>query len=169
MDWRTRDEQAGPAPNDDPVVGKFMAFRLGTEQYAIPVLSVREIVALSELTRVPRAEPYLLGVTNLRGRVIPVIDLGLRLGAQAAVPHGEHTVHIVVQAERGRERVVVGLVVDEVLEVLTLRASQMEPPPSLGTIESESLGVTGIARLGGRVAFLLDVDRLLSRENLTLP
>ena len=164
---REREGAENAAP-ESPVVGQFMAFGLAGEEYAVPVLAVREIVALRELTRVPRAEDYLLGVANLRGRVIPVVDLGLRLGTHA-VERTDHTVIIVVQADRGRERVMVGLVVDEVREVLTLREHQMESTPSLGAAESEAFGVSGLARLGERVAFLLDVDRLLSRENVRLP
>ncbi len=151
-----------------PVIGKFMAFGLGCEEYAIAVEAVREIVAFTEATRVPRSEDYLLGVTNLRGRVIPVVDLGLRLGTKA-VERTDHTVLIVVQADRDHEQVNVGLVVDEVNEVFTLREHELEPAPSLGTTESEAFGISGVIRMGERVSFLLDVDRLMSRDNVRLP
>lgn len=128
--------------------GKHLTFLLGNEEYAIPVHDVREIVGPLPVTPVPGTAHHVLGVINLRGKVIPVIDLRLRLGL-AAGEVGPRSCVVVCQAPGGA---LVGTLVDTVVEVMTLRGADAEPPPAAAGIE-----VSGLAKVKDRVVILLDV------------
>ncbi len=133
-------------------------FQLGAELYGVEVSRVHEIIPLQTTTRVPRAPSFVEGVTNLRGKVIPVVDLRRRFGLPAA----DHTrASRIVVVEIGDQ--VVGIIVDGVSEVLRVNASTVEPPsPVVGSAESEYLH--GIAKLPERLVILLDLDRVLARD-----
>ncbi len=145
-------------PEDEAGTEEFSQFvtcRVDGEEFAVDILSVQEIIRMVDITRVPKAPPFVEGVINLRGRIIPVLDLRRRLG----IAEGERTAQsrIVVVTVRGR---VVGLVVDSVSEVLRIPKSAMEPAPSLGS----SIGaefIQGVGRLDDRLLTLLDLKRLL--------
>jgi purine-binding chemotaxis protein CheW len=141
--------------------GKYLTFNLGSECYGVAVLKVREIIRLTTITSVAQAPSYVRGVINLRGKIIPVIDLRLRLGlAQAS--ETEQSCIIVVQAQITSEKTaLMGLVVDGVEEVLNLAAAEIEEAPEFGTQMSTDY-IVGMAKIKGAVKTLLDIDRVLS-------
>ncbi|HVP65936.1 MAG TPA: chemotaxis protein CheW [Anaeromyxobacteraceae bacterium] len=143
------------------LAGKFMTFKLGAEEYGIEILKVREIIGLMEITRVPRVSTWIRGVINLRGKVVPVVDLRVKFG-MSATSSTEQTVIIVVQCAIGGRELTMGILVDQVLEVLPLEASQIEPPPSFGTAELDAGFILGVGKAEKRVIFLLDIGKVLS-------
>jgi purine-binding chemotaxis protein CheW len=143
--------------------GKYMAFRLANEDYGLAILKVREIIGLMEITRVPCADSSIRGVINLRGKVIPVIDLRTKF-AMEPCPTTEQTVIIVVQYTTVRGEITMGVLVDQVLEVLSIDAEKIEPPPSFGPGSMSADFILGIGKADKRVIFLLDIGRVLSGE-----
>ena len=137
---------------------QLVVFELGAELYGVEIARVHEIIRLQTVTRVPRAPAFVEGVINLRGKVIPVVDLRRRFG----LPSAEHTRSTrIVVVEIGDQ--VVGIVVDGVSEVLRVNTATVEPPsPVVAGIDSEYLH--GIAKLPERLVILLDLDRVLARE-----
>jgi purine-binding chemotaxis protein CheW len=152
-----------PPPGDCSLAGKYMTFQLAQEVYGLEILSVREIIGLMEITRVPRVPGFIRGVINLRGRIIPVIDLRLKFG-MAATAATEQTVIIVVQCRAGDRSLTMGVLVDLVLEVLNVEAGQIEPTPDLGAASIDGQFIRGVGKAGDRVVFLLDIARVLSGE-----
>lgn len=140
--------------------GTWLVFALGTTDYAVEVERVRTIIGLLPITRVPQLPDSVRGVINLRGQVVPVVDLRIRFGLEA-VDHGSRTCIVVLQAA-GSE---FGVVVDRVIEVASIAAEAVEPPPQLGA-DPDTEYLLGVARHGERVRLLLDVDRALSRAEL---
>jgi purine-binding chemotaxis protein CheW len=143
------------------LAGKYMTFKLADEAYGLAILKVREIIGFMEITRVPRTPEFIRGVINLRGRVIPVVDLRLKFG-MPRVDASDQTVIIVVQyASAGRD-VTMGILVDQVLEVLSIDGAHIEPPPSFGGGAGEADFLLGVGKAAERVIFLLDIGRVLS-------
>ena len=135
--------------------GKYLTFALGAEEYGVDVLAVREIIGMLDITPVPRAPECVRGVVNLRGQVIPVIDLRLCLGMPAVAYHAETC--IVVAEVEGEP---IGLIVDHVSEVADIRAADVVPTPNLG-VQADTTCVRGLGKVHGRVKILLDVERIL--------
>jgi purine-binding chemotaxis protein CheW len=153
----------GPAAREREVgalAGKYMTFKLAEEEYGLEILKVREIIGLMDITRVPRTPHYVRGVINLRGKVIPVVDLRQKFGMPACEPT-EQTVIIVVQYSIGDRPVTMGTLVDQVLEVRAIDGSQIEPPPTLGESSIDAQCILGVGKVEKRVVFLLDVARVL--------
>ncbi len=144
--------------------GKYLSFVLGDEEYGVEILKVQEINGLTKTTRVPRTPDYVRGVINLRGKVIPVIDLRRKLGMEA-VADTEKTCNIVVQIQHCDETVTMGVIVDDVSEVLCFTSDQIDPPPSFGC-GAEAEFVTGMGKLEDSVVILLDVEKVLSGAEL---
>jgi purine-binding chemotaxis protein CheW len=147
------------------LAGKYMTFKLADEEYGVEILKVREIIGLMDVTRVPRTRPFIKGVINLRGKVIPVMDLGLRFGLPP-VKEAEQTVIIVVQCVVQERKLTIGLLVDEVLEVLSIQPTQIEPPPDFGAGAYQVDFLRAIGKVEGRVVFLLDIETVLSWDNI---
>jgi purine-binding chemotaxis protein CheW len=145
--------------------GKYMTFQLANEVYGVEILKVREIIGLMDITRVPRSAGFVRGVINLRGKVIPVADLRLKFGMEACKPT-DQTVIIVVQCSISGRNLTMGLLVDQVLEVLSIDAGQIEPPPALAESADEAQFVLGVGKAGERVIFLLDIGKVLGEEAL---
>ena len=141
--------------------GKYMTFQLAKEVYGLEILTVREIIGLMEITRVPRTPEFIRGVINLRGRVIPVVDLRIKFG-MAPVEATEQTVIIVVQCQAAGRALTMGLLVDLVLEVASIEGSQIEPPPDLGSATIDGQFIRGVGKTAHGVAFLLDTARILT-------
>ncbi|MGV1099900.1 chemotaxis protein CheW [Thiovibrio sp. JS02] len=141
------------------LAGKYLTFSLGKEDYGVGILSVREIIGVMEITAVPHTPTYIKGVINLRGRVIPVLDLRLKFG-MSPQEYNERTCIIVVEVQGQTAPVQVGMVVDSVSEVLNVAAGEIEPPPSLGT-SAETENILGMAKIKGEVKILLDVDKVV--------
>ncbi|MEZ4387529.1 MAG: chemotaxis protein CheW [Candidatus Krumholzibacteriia bacterium] len=147
------------------LAGKYMGFKLGAENYGIAILKVQEIIGLMEITAVPRTADYVCGVINLRGKVIPVIDLRLKFGMSAR-PATELTCIMVVQVAMNQDLVTMGVMVDEVSEVMDIRAENVEPAPPLGDTEASRF-LLGVGKFQKNVVLLLDMDSILSRSEMT--
>lgn len=142
--------------------GKYLAFRLGKEDFAIQVLKVREIVGIQDITSVPQMPAYVKGVINLRGKVIPVVDLRLKFGLQER-EYTQRTCIIVVQVQSGSQAIQSGVIVDEVSEVLNLTPGEIEDTPDFG----EDVGtpyLLGMAKAKDSVKMLLDIDQVLANS-----
>jgi purine-binding chemotaxis protein CheW len=143
--------------------GKYLAFLLGQESYGLPVLEVREIIRLVPITPVPQMPAHIRGVINLRGKIVPVVDLRVRLGL-AATELNERACIVVVQVKLAASRGMhLGLIVDGVEEVLNLVAADLEATPDFGMkVNNEYL--LGMAKTRGRVIALLDIHQVVSAE-----
>ncbi|HET9598377.1 MAG TPA: chemotaxis protein CheW [Anaeromyxobacteraceae bacterium] len=145
------------------LAGKYMTFQLANEIYGLEILKVREIIGLMDITRVPRSADFIRGVINLRGKVIPVADLRLKFGMEPCQAT-EQTVIIVVQCAVSGRNLTMGILVDQVLEVLSIEGAQIEPPPSLGEAAVEAQFILGVGKAGDRVIFLLDIGKVLGGD-----
>jgi len=143
---------------------KFLTFALGTEEFGIAILKVREIMGMMPITTIPRTPGYLKGIINLRGKVIPVADLRLKFG-MAATEGTDHTCIIVVEVMGANGLVPVGIVVDSVSEVLNIKKEDIEDMASLGESGLDAKFITGIAKTDGGVKILMDIDRALGGQN----
>ena len=141
---------------------KYLIFRLGMEHFGIRVLKVREILGLQEITSVPHAPAFLKGVFNLRGKVIPAIDLRLRL-QMPPVEYSPRTCIIVVSLSGSEGPVPTGLIVDGVAEVVNVAESDIKPTPSLGA-DVDTSYLLGIATAKNEVRLMLDIDRTLTTD-----
>jgi purine-binding chemotaxis protein CheW len=147
-----------------PQAGKYLIFELGNEEFGIGVLQVKEIMKLQEITRVPRAPEYLQGVINLRGRIVPVINLRRRF-QMAEEAYTERTCIVVVRTEVAGVEQPIGIIVDGVVEVLLLSAEEIEERPDYGRDDAPSF-VRGMAKSKGKVKILLDIDQVLNSQEL---
>jgi purine-binding chemotaxis protein CheW len=134
--------------------GKYLTFKLGDEEYGVQILKVREIIGLMDITKVPQMPEYVKGVINLRGKVIPVIDLRSKFGLPS-VEYTEQTCIIVIDVGG-----MVGTIVDSVQEVADIAGDQIEPPPPLGNDVNNEF-ILGLAKAKENVKILLDIDRVL--------
>ena len=143
-----------------PTAGKYLSFLLGNESYGIDVLKIREIIRMVDITSVPQMPAYIKGVINLRGKIIPVVDLSIRFGFPNCETT-ERTCIVVVQVRNPQNITIqMGLIVDAVEEVLNIVAGDLEETPDFGTqLDTEYL--TGMAKVKGRVTSLLDIDRVI--------
>lgn len=144
--------------------GKYLTFTLGSEVYGLQILKVQEIIGIMSVTRVPRTPEYIRGVINLRGKVIPVIELRSKFGMESTADT-ERTCIVVVQLHQNGQIMTVGTIVDEVSEVMHLASDQITPPPSFGTGVNTEF-ILGMGRITDRVLTLLDIDRALSNQDL---
>lgn len=149
---------------EDTRTGKYLSFQLGREEYAIRVLKVREIMGIQHITAVPHMPREVRGVINLRGRVIPVIDLRLKFGLEEK-EYGQRTCIIVVQLQRD-SGVQMGIIVDEVSEVLNLSLADIQDTPDFGS-ESAPPYLVGMANIKGKVKILLDIDEILTGADIS--
>jgi len=145
-------------------VSTFFSFRLGDESFAVSILRVREVLEYQKPTRVPKTQQHMIGVINLRGNVVPVVDLRTLFG----MPEGERTVHssiIILEVELKDEQVTIGALVDSVREVIDIKDSDVEPPPRIGTgINTDFM--KGIGKYAEEFLIILDVDSVFSIEGL---
>jgi purine-binding chemotaxis protein CheW len=146
--------------------GKYLTFSLAGEEYGIGILKIREIIGMMPITSVPETPHYVKGVINLRGKVIPVVDLRLRFG-MAATDYTERTCIIVVEMRGDGRLVSIGAVVDAVSEVLNIKGEDIADTPAFGAKFNTDY-ILGMAKMGKGVKLLLDIDRVLSSEDLVL-
>ncbi|MCK9363692.1 MAG: chemotaxis protein CheW [Syntrophales bacterium] len=146
--------------------GKYLTFSLSGEEYGIGILKVKEIIGLMAITTIPRMPPYVKGVINLRGKVIPVIDLRLKF-AMAEAEYTERTCIIVVEISGEGGRILIGIIVDSVSEVLNVKGADIEDTPVFGA-KLNTEYILGMAKIGNSVKILLDIDRALSSEELAM-
>ena len=142
--------------------GKYLTFSMAEEEYGIGILKIKEIIGMMPITSVPQTPDFVKGVINLRGKVIPVVDLRLRFGMDA-MDYTERTCIIVVEIEGEGGTVMIGIVVDAVSEVLNIKAEDIEDTPTFGTKLNTDY-ILGMAKMEGGVKILLDIDRVLTRQ-----
>lgn len=146
----------------DTQEGKFLTFQLDREEYAIPIRHVIEIIGLQRITPLPDLPDFVKGVINLRGKVIPVIDVRLRFGMPERA-YDERTCIVIVNIDEAS----VGLIVDEVNEVMAISADRIEPPPSVQK-GREMRFVAGLGKVENSVKILIDISRLIFEDELNL-
>lgn len=142
--------------------GQFITFRLGDETFAITVSQVREILDLSEITKVPTAPPYMRGVVNVRGKATPVVDLRLKFGLPL-IADTLNTRIVVLELEIDGETAVVGGLADSVEDVITLEPAQIDPPPKIAS-RWRSEFISGMGRIGEQFVMILDINAVFARE-----
>ncbi len=153
--------QKGSAGEDR---NQYLAFSSGGETFAIDIRSVREVIQYEGLTEVPLMPSFIRGVINLRGAVVPVIDLAVRLGRNQAEV-ARRTCVVILEVPSEEDTAVVGVLVDSVNEVLDIAKSEIDPAPSFGQNPRSDL-ISGVGKVGGRFVILLDVSHVLSTNEM---
>jgi purine-binding chemotaxis protein CheW len=146
--------------------GKYLTFTLAEEEYGVGILKVKEIIGMMPITSVPQTPAFVKGVINLRGKVIPVVDLRLKFSLES-IPYSERTCIIVVEIDSESHTILIGIVVDSVSEVLNIKGEDIENTPTFGTTLNTDY-ILGMAKTEGRVKLLLDIDRVLSTEEIQI-
>jgi Chemotaxis signal transduction protein len=155
---------ASLAAKPDDRAGKYLTFFIGKEEFGVGVMKVREIMGMQDITAVPGTRAYLRGVMNLRGKIIPVIDLRLKFGLPA-VEGTKRTCVVVVQVDGAAIPLPMGIIVDEVSEVLILTPADIEDTPDFG-LGAATTYILGMAKIKGRVKILLDIGAVLSSQEI---
>jgi purine-binding chemotaxis protein CheW len=146
--------------------GKYLTFTMADEEYGIGILKIKEIIGMMPVTTVPRTPGFVKGVINLRGKVIPVVDLRLRFGMES-IDYTERTCIIVVEIAVASGTVMIGIVVDSVSEVLNIKGEDIEETPTFGAKLNTDY-IHGMAKMEGGVKILLDIDQVLSTEEVSV-
>ena len=146
--------------------GKHLTFSLGKETYGIPIQHVQQIIGMMDITEIPRMPKFIKGVTNLRGKIIPILDLRLKFGLPP-IDYTDRTCIIIVEMQVNGIKKWMGVVVDAVSEVLNIQSSEIEPPPQYGT-QTENDFLTGMGKVKGKVILLLEMQKVLNQEDLKL-
>ena len=144
---------------------KYLTFTLADESYGIGILKVKEIIGMMPITSVPKTPGFVKGVINLRGKVIPIIDLRLKFDMESK-DYTDRTCIIVVEIEAGKETVLIGIVVDSVSEVLNITADQIEDAPEFGT-QLNTDYILGLAKTDDGVKILLNIDKVLTQVEVS--
>jgi purine-binding chemotaxis protein CheW len=144
--------------------GKYLSFSLAEEEYGIGILQIKEIIGMMNITVIPQSPEFVKGVINLRGKVIPVIDLRLKFGMES-IPYTERTCIIVVEVDGSSGTMLIGIVVDSVSEVLNVRAENIEPPPAFGA-SLDTDYILGMAKMDSGVKILLDISKVLGADEI---
>ncbi|MFM2124759.1 MAG: hypothetical protein RL328_1210 [Acidobacteriota bacterium] len=145
--------------------GKFLTFCVGREEFAVRVLNVREIIGIQDITAVPQTPPCVKGVINLRGKVIPVVDLRLKFGLPEQA-HSGRTCIVVIQVDGDNGPMNTGIIVDEVSEVLNLTGTEIEPTPDFGDNAAPPY-LLGLAKVKDKVKILLDIGQVLKDQDFS--
>jgi purine-binding chemotaxis protein CheW len=140
--------------------GKYLTFSIGDEEYGISILKIKEIIGMLPITTVPQTPEFVKGVINLRGKVIPVIDLRLRFSMKA-IPYTERTCIIVVEVEGEENTIQTGIVVDSVSEVLNIKDDEIADTPTFG-MNMNTEYILGIAKMEDSVEILLDINKVMN-------
>lgn len=159
------EEMTAEILDQDAQKGKYMTFKSGNEYFAIGIEYVSEIIQFQKITVVPETEDYIKGLINLRGKIIPVIDVGLRFN-QPPIEYNDRTCIIVIDVKS----TVVGLIVGMIAEVVTIEEEDILPPPSIGRSDKvQNKYVYGIGKTGDSVKLLLDLDKFLHDDDGSAP
>ncbi|MBE7411111.1 MAG: chemotaxis protein CheW [Leptospiraceae bacterium] len=145
---------------------QFLTFMLGGEVFGIGILHIKEIIEYGGLTFVPMMPPFIRGVINLRGNVVPVIDMSVRFG-QEQTPITKKTCIVIIEAKFSNEKLDIGVLVDSVNEVIDITPSEIEPPPSFGT-KIQIDFIYGMGKIDGKFIILLNVNKVLSTSELAV-
>lgn len=144
--------------------GKYLTLSLADEEYGIGILKVKEIIGMITVTAVPQTPPHVKGVINLRGKVIPVIDLRLKFGLPA-MEYTERTCIIVIEIAKDNGHILIGILVDSVSEVLNIKGADIEDTPNFGSRVKTDF-ILGMAKAAGKIKILLDIDRVMNADEL---
>jgi purine-binding chemotaxis protein CheW len=145
--------------------GKYLTFSLGGEEYGVGILKVKELIGMMPITLVPRTPPFVKGVINLRGKVIPVVDLRRKFGMEDT-DYTERTCIVVMEISGQGGAILMGMVVDSVSEVLNIKGGEIEDAPALGASLATDY-ILGMAKMNGGVKILLDIDRVMHWEEMS--
>jgi len=145
---------------------KYLTFELNEEEYGLEILKVQEIIGMMNVTHVPRMPEYVKGVINLRGKIIPIIDLRMKFEMQAQ-EYNERTCIVEVQVQSHGQNVIMGVIVDRVSEVLDIADKQIEETPAFGANVNTEF-ITGMGKVGQRVVMLLDIDKVFSYDEMEI-
>ncbi len=146
--------------------GKYLTFALGHEEYGIPIHKVKEIIGMMEITSIPKTPKFIKGVINLRGKIIPIMDLRLKFDMEEK-EYTERTCIVVVEIKLEEMNKQIGIAVDAVSEVVNIQQGEVEPPPEYGAHSSEEF-LTGVGKVKGKVILLLDIEKVLDSEDISL-
>lgn len=160
----TERTQTGDVHLMDELQGKYITFTLDQEEYGIPILNVREIIGMMKVTPIPRTPEFVRGVINLRGKVIPVVDLRTRFGLEHRETD-DRTPIVVVELDGVSGLIQIGIVVDAVSEVMQVTSDNIQETPSFG-VDVDTDFILGIARHNEGIKTLLDIDRVLTSQDL---
>ena len=161
---KRRDEDKNASNEQDAQKGKYMTFRSGNEYFGLEIQYVNEIIQFQAITAIPETEDYIKGLINLRGKVIPVVDVRLRF-KQEPIEYNDRTCIIVINVKS----MLVGLIVEQIAEVVEIKEENILPPPTFGRVDKvQNKYVYGIGKVGDSVKLLLDPDKLLNDEDLTV-
>ena len=159
----TRDAmQAAPPRGTDALAGKYLTFLICDEEYGLPVLKVREIIKIMDITVVPQVPAHVRGVINLRGKVIPVVDLRMKFGFPQR-DYDDRTCIIVAEVATQASRLMMGVIIDAVSEVLNITADELEETPDFGDRVSADY-IRAMAKVKGKVKILVDLDKVLGSD-----
>jgi len=153
------DDLAIEEESEDTQANKYLFSKIGKESYGIGIKHVIEIIELQTISEVPDMPAYVAGVINLRGKVIPVVNLRLRFGLEAR-EYDDRTCIVVVEIGR----ILVGLIVDTVEEVMEIPESSVEPPPRFKAVSGRERYISGMGKVGGQVKILIDVERIVEED-----
>ena len=161
-DWRITEKPERKVMKMEITGGKFLTFLLGSEEYGIPINKIKEIIGIMEITKVPRTPVFIKGVINLRGKIIPVMDLRLKfeLGEKE---YNQRTCIIVVEIDFSGSKRLMGIVVDTVSEVVNIQKGDIELPPQYGS-RVDTAFLTGMGKVKGKVILLLDIEQVLNSD-----
>ena len=146
--------------------GKYLTFVLDDEEYGISILKVREIIGLLPITSVPKTPSFVKGVINLRGKVIPILDLRLKFNIEP-IEYTEKTSIIVVDVSRAADKLQIGVVVDRVSDVVNIKSEDIEDAPAFGTTVDTAF-ILGMAKIDKGIKILLEIDKVLRSDEMSL-
>lgn len=155
---------SAPQPGKEQEQSQFLTFQLGGEMFAIGILAIKEIIEFRGLTEVPMMPDFIRGVINLRGAVVPVVDLSARFGRRQAQITRRSCI-VIIEVETGEEAQDIGVIVDAVSEVLDIPGSEIEPPPAFGA-KIRADFILGMGKVAGKFVIILDADRVLSVDEM---
>jgi len=156
--------QAAVAATVDPGTQQYLTFALSGEMFAVGILHVKEIIEYGNLTEIPMMPAFIRGVINLRGAVVPVIDLSARFGGKTTAV-GKRTCIVIIEISEGDLTQDIGIVVDAVSEVLEIPRTEIEPPPSFGA-KIRADFIDGMGKVAGKFVIILNIDKVLSVEEI---
>ncbi len=145
--------------------GIYLTMNLGKELYGIPVLKVQQIIGKTEITEIPRMPEFIKGVINLRGKIIPLMDLRLKFGLEEK-EYTDRTIFVVLEVAFEDEKKQMAIVVDAVSEVINIEDDAIEPPPRYG-VEVDNDFIVGMAKKNDKVIMLLDIERVLTKKEMS--
>lgn len=154
-----------PAPGEEEAA-QYLTFTLGGEMFALGILNVKEIIEFGSITEIPMMPPFIRGVINLRGAVVPVIDLSSRFGSHAT-EISRRTCIVIVELQENEEKQDIGVIVDAVSEVLDIPRSEIEPPPAFGA-KIRADFINGMGKVNGKFVIILNVAKVLSIDEIAL-